>query len=994
MRRPAAAPYPWIVTDTARIPSGTVTLLFTDIEGSTRLWESEPDAMAQALRRHDTMLRQAIEPAGGYVFKTVGDAFHAVFAEADSALSAVLAAQHGLVTEPWPTSRPIRVRMSLHTGVCEERDGDYFGPVVNRAARLEAAAHGGQVLISGATAELLSERLPDGVSLIGLGQHRLKDLGRPEQVFQLRASFLPADFPPLRSLDNPELPNNLPCVVSPFIGRARELAEVRELMRTARLVTLAGAGGSGKTRLALQVAAELIGTIADGVWLAELAQVTDGAQVAAVVAGVLGLSDQCRPSVLESVTEALVDQDLLIVLDNCEHVIDAAAKFCDQVIRHCPRVRILATSRETLGIDGERVYRVPSLSLPQTDTENPEELAASDAVRLFAERARAQNPGFVLDATSAPLVVSICRRLDGIPLALELAAARLSSMSLAQVADRLDQRFRLLTGGSRNAMPRQQTLQATVDWSFSLLYSAERETLTRLSVFAGGFDLEAAEQVCTTKSVTALDMMDLLDSLVDKSLVIADQTADPVRYRLLETISQYSAEELLRTAGDTAVLQLRSRHASYYLGLAATAAPALLGRGQGRWLRRLDPEWENLRASFAHFQAEDLAADVMRLAVALQRFTISRGHDDVLDYLQPAVDRPDNSSSALLASGMLAASQMIGLFLRQDPGALTRSARYAERGLAMAEASGEESLTARLHGQLAEAAYYVHDLEAVRREAELGVAIARRTGDVQLLGEQLSVLAMAAADEQESRRLRLEALDCARRAGDDLLAVNVLQHLYGLDLMTGQLADANDHLEQAVALAEQLGADLFLYFLRSDLGILRLIQERYADAAPLIRRSLQLARRTGLKIDASQLVLGAACIATWQGDYDRAARLHGAADADLSRSIDLGSIKWSAVEQGLREREQRKLRKLMGDEAYEVGHLAGCGLTRAQAVDLALSPGGADFYTRFRRASRDRLAQRITTGGARSSRAGLVPIRRQARRPASGRAARACAARG
>ena len=920
-----------------QIPSGTVTLLFTDIEGSTRLWESEPDAMARALRCHDDMLRQAIEQVGGYVFKTVGDSFCAAFADADSALSAVLAGQQALVTEPWPTSRPIRVRMSLHTGICEERDGDYFGPVVNRAARLEAAAHGGQVLISGATAELLSERLPDGVTLIDLGQHRLKDLGRAEQVFQLRASFLPADFPPLSSLDNPELPNNLPCVVSPFIGRARELAEVRDLIRSARLVTLTGAGGSGKTRLALQVAAELIGTTSDGVWLAELAQVTDGGHIAPVVAGVLGLSDQCRPSALDSVTDALADQDLLLVLDNCEHVIDAAAKFCDQVIRRCPRVRILATSRETLGIDGERVYRVPSLSLPDADSANPEELAASDAVRLFAERAQAQNPGFFLDTKSVPLVVSICRRLDGIPLALELAAARLSSMSLAQVADRLDQRFRLLTGGSRNAMPRQQTLQATVDWSFSLLYSAERETLTRLSVFAGGFDLEAAEHVCASDSVDVLAVMDLLASLVDKSLIVADQTADPVRYRLLETIRQYSAEELLRTAGDTAVLQLRGRHADYYLGVANAAAPALLGPDQGRWLRRLDPEWDNLRAAFGHFQAEDCPADIMRLAVALQRFTISRGHNDVLDFLQPAVDQPDAGPSALLGSAMLAMSQMIGLFLRQDPGELASARRYAECGLAMAQGVGDQALTARLHAQLAEAAYYLRDLETVRREAELGVAIARRIGDVQLLGEQLTCLAVAATDDQESRQLHLEALDCARQAGDDLMAANVLQHLYGQDLMAGQLADANDHLEQAVAVAEKLGADLFLYFLRTDLGILRLIQERYADAAPLIRRGLQVARRTGLKIDASQLVLGAACCATWQGDYDRAARLHGAADADLSRSIELGSIKWSALEQSLREREQRKLRGLMGDGPFEEAHRKGCALTRAQAVELALS---------------------------------------------------------
>ena len=490
--------YPAQVTQSAPIPSGTVTLLFTDVQGSTRLWEAEPELMAVALRRHDEILRSAIEAADGYVFKTVGDAFCAAFRTAAAAMGAVLAAQQCLGGETWPTSRPILVRMGLHTGVCEERDSDYFGPVVNRAARLEAAAHGGQVLVSGATAELLAGSLPAGAGLRDLGLHRLKDLGRPEQVFQLEASFLAPDFPPLASLDNPELPNNLPTLLSAFVGREKELAEVRELSRTSRLVTLTGAGGSGKTRLALQAGAELIGRIPDGVWLAELAPLTDGGQIPGAVAAALGIQDASALAIADTVIEALTAQESLILLDNCEHLIDSAAKFCDQVIRHCPKVRFLVTSREPLGIDGERVYRVPSLTLPGSDAESVEDLAGSDAVQLFAERARAHQTDFVIDAHSAPDAVTICRRLDGIPLALELAAARLSSMSLAQVAARLDQRFRLLTGGSRNAMPRQQTLQATVDWSFGLLTAQERETVTRLSVFAGGFDLEAAEAICAS----------------------------------------------------------------------------------------------------------------------------------------------------------------------------------------------------------------------------------------------------------------------------------------------------------------------------------------------------------------------------------------------------------------------------------------------------------------------------------------------------------------
>src|SRR3984885_2311785 len=508
----------------APAPSGTVTLLFTDIEGSTKLWEADSQLMAGALRQHDQILRSAIQDADGYVFKTVGDAFCAAFGTPQQALEAVLTAQHALGAETWPTRRPIRVRMGLHTGSCEERDNDYFGPVVNRAARLEAVAHGGQVLFSGATAELLSESLPEGVTLRDLGLQRLKDLGRAEHVYQLEARFLQPSFPPLASLDNPELPNNLPGQLSAFVGREPELSQVRSLAGSSRLVTLTGAGGCGKTRLALQVAAELLDTARDGVWFVGLAHLTEAEAIPEAIAAVLGLADQRgqRP-LLESLIDALREQDTLILLDNCEHVIDGAAKLCGQLVRECPGLRILATSREPLGIDGEHVYRVPSLSLPRPEADAADEVGASDAVQLFVERAQAHGPGFVLDDASAPLVASVCRRLDGIPLALELAAARLSSMSLQQVSDRLGQRFRLLTGGSRNAMPRQQTLQATVDWSFSLLNETERDAIRRLSVFAGGFDLEAAETICASDGmVDEFEVIDLLHSLVSKSLVIAD----------------------------------------------------------------------------------------------------------------------------------------------------------------------------------------------------------------------------------------------------------------------------------------------------------------------------------------------------------------------------------------------------------------------------------------------------------------------------------------
>jgi predicted ATPase/class 3 adenylate cyclase len=924
------------VSRAAAIPTGIVTLLFTDVEGSTRLWETEPEQMALALRRHDELLHTAIGEAAGYVFKTVGDAFHASFATPQAALDAVLAAQRSLGEQAWPTSRPLRVRMGLHTGVCEERDNDYFGPVVNRAARLEAVAHGGQVLFSGATAELLSDSLPEGVTLRDLGLHRLKDLGRAEHIYQLEAGFLQPDFPPVGSLDNPELPNNLPGQLSAFVGREPELSQVRSLVSSSRLVTFTGAGGCGKTRLALQVAAELLGTAQDGVWFVGLASLTEAEGIPDAVAVVLGLAEQRgqRP-VLDSLVDALREQDTLILLDNCEHVIDGAAKFCAQLVRECPRLRILATSREPLGIDGEHVYRVPSLSLPRAEAEAADEIAASDAVQLFVERAQVQDPGFFLDDASAPLVASVCRRLDGIPLALELAAARLSSMSLQQVGDRLDQRFRLLTGGSRNAMPRQQTLQATVDWSFGLLTKPERDVLRRLSVFAGGFELEAAEAICAAESVDAFEILDLIGSLVSKSLVITERTPESVRYRMLETIRQYAGQELLRSCGEGEVVAARDRHAAYFMRVAEEAAPALAGLGQCHWLTRLDTEWKNLCAAAAHLAAEGRAGEVIRLGVSLQRFAVSRGYCDVLSWLSIAVESAGSPAGILLANALVAIGWMSETLQRMDAGAHAVAQRCGERSLAIARELGDRRLEARALMVLAGAAYFQHDRGRMRRLGSDGLAIAREIGDVHLRGELLTFLCID-GDDSENRRLRLEALDCFRQTGDDMFAANEMHMIYGLDVREGLFDDARAHITEAIATAGKLGAKVFLYFMQTDFTILLLIEGKHEEAAPVVRNCLLTARRIGLHLDVSELLFAAACCTAWQGDYPRAARLHGAADTEMDVALEVGSISWSGPEQELREREQAGLRRLMGDEAYQAGFSSGAKLSRSQGVDLAL----------------------------------------------------------
>jgi len=452
------------------LPAGTVTFLFTDIEGSTKLWEAQPQQMQAVLARHDALLHEMIEHANGYVFKTIGDAFCAAFSTPTDAVIAALATQLALTVESWPEHTPIKVRIALHTGAVTSRDGDYFGQPLNRVARLLATGHGGQVLLSTATQELVRDSLPIGATLHPLGEHRLKDLGRPESIFQLCHPSLPSEFAPLKSLDNPALRHNLPQQVTSFVGREEPLTVVKGLLEKTKLLTLTGSGGCGKTRLALQVAAEMLDGEGDGAWLVELASLADPNLVPATIAGVLNIKEEPGKPIQQSLVEHLKSKRLLLMLDNCEHLLNACAKLIDTLIHQCPQVLVLATSREALGIAGETTYRVPSLSLPDpTKVQTVESFTHFEAVRLFVERACQVQTDFTVSNANAPALASICHRLDGIPLAIELAAARVRILSVEEINSKLDQRFRLLTGGSRTALPRQQTLRSLIDWSYDLL---------------------------------------------------------------------------------------------------------------------------------------------------------------------------------------------------------------------------------------------------------------------------------------------------------------------------------------------------------------------------------------------------------------------------------------------------------------------------------------------------------------------------------------------
>jgi predicted ATPase/class 3 adenylate cyclase len=601
------------------LPSGTVTFLFTDLEISTQLWERHTQTMQAALARHDAILRHAIEAHQGVIVKPTGDGIHAVFAHAPNALAAALTAQRALQSEAWEAAGPLRVRMALHTGVAEERDSDYFGPPLNRVARLLAAGHGGQVLLSRATQELACDHLPADITLRDMGTHRLKDLTRPEHIFQLIASDLPVDFPPLKTLDAHV--NSLPMQPTPLLGRETDVARVYGLLRypEPRLVTLTGPGGVGKTHLAFQVAAELLNDFPDGVYFINLAPISDPSLVATTIAQVLRIKDIGNQSLLERLRNYIRDKQLLLLLDNFEQVV-AAAPLIGELLAAAPRLKVLITSREVLHLRGEKEYGVLPLALPdpkQVPTLGT--LSQFAAVELFIARARDARPDFALTNDNASAVAEICQCLDGLPLAIELAAARVKLFAPEALQARLGQRLALLTGGARDLPARQQTLRNTIEWSYNLLEAGEQTLFRRLAVFVGGWLLEAVEAVCNVDRGLTMDVVDGVAALLNKCLLRQEEgLGGEPRFTMLETIREYALERL-EASGEAE--SVRRRHAAYYLTLAEAAEPLLHGAEQRRWLDRLETEYNDLRAAAAWCRAVPDGAEMgLCLAGALWWF--------------------------------------------------------------------------------------------------------------------------------------------------------------------------------------------------------------------------------------------------------------------------------------------------------------------------------------------------------------------------------------
>src|SRR5580693_3268211 len=862
------------------------------MEGSTallrRLGESD---YGRALADHQALIRAALAAHDGREVDTQGDAFFAVFSSPTACVTAVIEMQRALEVRAWPGGEHVRVRMDVH-----------------RAARVGAIAYGGQVLLSETAAALVRDSLPPGAALRDLGAQRMKDLGRPERIFQLDAAGLRAGFPPLRSLGNPTLPNNLPAQLSAFIGRDREMSEVRALVESRRLVTLTGAGGSGKTRLALQVAAELLDGSGDGVWLAELAAVADGDAVPAAICQALGIGEQPGRAVLDGLLDALAFQFVLIVLDNCEHLTGACAKTADAILRHCPRVHLLVTSREPLGIGGETIYRVPSLSLPDPADPAP---ASCDAIALLAERAREQGVDLALDGDTLPLMVSVCRRLDGLPLAIELAAARLRSLSLAGLRDRLDQRFRLLTGGSRTALARQQTLRATVDWSYSLLNPAEKSLLRLLSVFAEGFDLDAVEGVCGGGDIEAFDTADLLGSLVDKSLVVAEPAGGALRYRLLETIRQFAAE-CLATAG----------------------APHLSGPGQGRWFARLDADHANLRRAIEHAASDpDGTARVLRCGVALRGYWLARSRcREAIGLLLPVLERPEASADPSLFGAALVT--VIGFAPLVD---IAPARQYGNQAVELARQLGDDRLLADALGVLSAMHFFAGEPDRGLPLAQEAVDRARQFGDDVLLGRSLMICLLSCnlIEPAQSERLLAEAITYTERSGNQLLRSHLHNNAAVHALRAGDIPAARAHLEQAAQAARATGQENPAA--AANLGWALREEGNPEEALSSFEASLRIGRRSGEQPVIACAILGLACLAADLGDWDRSAALHGVAQAFVDRSGE----PWQDIEARYRQHNLAQVRAHLGGELFDQAYANGMALSVDQALRTALGQAGA-----------------------------------------------------
>ncbi len=902
-------------------PAGPVTFLFTDIEGSTRLWEQHADAMRAALARHDAILRQTIADCKGHVFKTMGDAFCAAFANAPDALTAALSLQRALAAEAWASEiGAIRVRAALHTGTAEARDGDYFGPTLNRVARLLAAGHGGQTLLSTATQERVRDVLPEHARLVDLGQHRLKDLLRPEHVYQLTATDLPAQFPPLRALDTRL--TNLPAQSTPLIGREREVAAALGLLRKpdVRLVTLTGPGGTGKTRLSLQVAADLLDEYEHGVWFVELASITDPDLVLPAIATVLNVKDSTDQPVVEAVKEHLRNLQLLLVLDSFEQVVKAAVLVVD-LLRAAPRIKILVSSREVLRVTGEHDYPVPPLDLPDMRRRHTAAmLSRYEAVALFIQRAKAAQADFEITEDNAPAIAGICVKLDGLPLAIELAAARSRVLAPQAMLERLTSRLKVLTAGARDLPARQQTMLGAIGWSYDQLNEDEQHLFWRLGAFVGGWTLEAAEEVCGEE--LSLDTLNGLESLLDKSLIRRTDARD-VRFSMLEVIREFAAEKLAESGEAETV---RKRHLTHILAFAQRAGSEADGEHEAEWRTRVRDESDNIRAAVGWALADRKPETVVQIASSIWPYWDMFGWMDEMHAWMV-----HSASAELPPAPRAAALRLQGLFTSDS----SEKKACWETALLLYRALGDQDGIGRCINNLGILARSAGDYAAAGSLFRESLHTAQASGDTLNTLSPLVNLALNALFQSDFARSQAY-LDQHQTAVQTVGSVSGLaenKRLRGyVALRQGQYPLARKLLQEALETARSGDDAPLLARCYVHLGYLALREDSPAEAYTLLADGLRGFHEFGVNEGIQLALRGLAALAGAQRQPERAARLFGAAEALRER---IGMV-LPPVERSEYEEYVAAVRTAMDEHDFTAAWAEGRVMSLDQAVGFAL----------------------------------------------------------
>jgi predicted ATPase/class 3 adenylate cyclase len=876
------------------LPTGTVTFLFTDIEGSTRLLDRLGPSYSHVLETHQRLLRDAFRARGGLELTTEGDSFFVVFPSASEAVAAAIEAQRRVSGYEWPEDAPVRVRMGVHTGEGTLGADNYVGVDVHRAARIASAGHGGQVVASSATAPLIEH--VEGITLRDLGEHRLKDLPMPERLFQVLADGLQSEFPALRSMD--ARPNNLPVQLTSLVGRREELDQVKDIVREHRLLTLTGPGGTGKSRLAIQAARELLPELEDGAFFVALAPISDPGLVMPTVAQALALPEQTQRPPIESVSEYLETLDIVLVLDNFEQVAEAADQV-GQLLTMTQRVKVLVTSREPLGLSGEHEYPVPPLDMPDVDhLPPPDALSHYESVRLFVERATAVKPGFAVTNENAPAVAEICARLDGLPLAIELAAARIKILDPQAMLDRLEHVLTFLTTGARDLPARQRTLRNAIAWSYKLLTEPEARFFARLSVFVGGFGLDAAEEICNPDVELGMDTLEGVASLANKSLLRQMDTGpEEPRFFMLETIREYAAERL---ADSPDAEETARRHAAFYLTLAEQFGPELTGPNQVHWLERFSEEHDNFRAALTWSERTGDLDSALRLGGSLWRFWQMRGH------LREARDRFDR----LLATP----SDSV------DP---------AARAPALEGAGG--------------VAYWMADMALARRYYEECLAIRRELGDPRAIGEALYNLGFTIVygglTEENIRRAREvfeEALDTFRRLDDQGAIARALWAIGNARYMVGDYENVIAPLREGLAIQRRLGNRFDVAWSRFMEGLTLLNLGRTEGVRDAFEEALSILVEAKDTSGIPLALWGFSALATLEGDGQRATRLSGAAAA-VEAVSGSGLI---AVQEDLAQWDRRR-RALVAPDEHDRLWEEGKAMSTEDAVAYALQEGPA-----------------------------------------------------